>query len=57
MPVMSFDVARVRGLYPTVGAGTVHLDGSFSTLHPESVIRAIIGTLRSSPSQPGSRGT
>lgn len=52
---MSFDVARVRGLYPTVGAGTAHLDGSFSALHPESVIRAIIATLRSSPSQPGSR--
>jgi cysteine desulfurase family protein (TIGR01976 family) len=55
MTVMSFDVARVRGLYPTVGAGTAHLEGSFSALHPESVIRAIIGTLRSSPSQPGSR--
>ncbi|MEP7022085.1 MAG: aminotransferase class V-fold PLP-dependent enzyme [Pseudonocardiales bacterium] len=52
---MSFDVARVRGLYPTVGAGTAHLDGSFSTLQPESVIRAIIATLRSSPAQPGSR--
>jgi cysteine desulfurase family protein (TIGR01976 family) len=55
MTVMSFDVARVRGLYPTVGAGTAHLDGSFSALQPESVIRAIIATLRSSPSQPGSR--
>lgn len=55
MPVMSFDVARVRGLYPTVAAGTAHLDGSYSTLLPEAVIRAIIGTLRSSPTQPGSR--
>jgi cysteine desulfurase family protein (TIGR01976 family) len=55
MQVMSFDVARVRGLYPTVGAGTAHLDGSFSALQPESVIRAIIATLRSSPAQPGSR--
>jgi cysteine desulfurase family protein (TIGR01976 family) len=55
MQVMSFDVARVRGLYPTVGAGTAHLDGSFSTLQPESVIRAIIATLRSTPAQPGSR--
>jgi cysteine desulfurase family protein (TIGR01976 family) len=55
MSVMSFDVARVRGLYPTLGAGTAHLDGSFSALQPESVIRAIIATLRSSPSQPGSR--
>src|SRR6266496_1805928 len=41
---MSFDVARVRGLYPTLGAGIAHLDGNFSTL-------------RSSPSQPGSRST
>ncbi|MDT4907265.1 MAG: hypothetical protein QOD31_624 [Pseudonocardiales bacterium] len=55
MQVMSFDVARVRGLYPTVGAGTAHLDGCFSALQPESVIRAIIATLRSSPAQPGSR--
>jgi cysteine desulfurase family protein (TIGR01976 family) len=55
MQVMSFDVARVRGLYPTVGAGTAHLDGCFNTLQPESVIRAIIATLRSSPAQPGSR--
>lgn len=52
---MSFDVARVRGLYPTVGAGTAHLDGPHSALQPESVIRAIISTLRSSPTQPGSR--
>lgn len=55
MQVVSFDVARVRGLYPTVGAGTAHLDGCFNTLQPESVIRAIIATLRSSPAQPGSR--
>lgn len=55
MQVTSFDVARVRGLYPTVGAGTAHLEGGFGTLQPESVIRAIIATLRSSPAQPGSR--
>src|SRR5579863_870822 len=51
---MAFDVARVRGLYPTLGAGTAHLDGPFSTLMPETVIRAIIATLRGSPAQPGS---
>ncbi len=51
---MAFDVARVRGLYPTLGGGTAHLDGSFSALMPESVIRAIITTLRASPTQPGS---
>lgn len=55
MTVMSFDLARVRGLYPTLGAGTAHLEGPFGALQPESVIRAIIATLRSSPSQPGSR--
>ena len=54
MPVLSFDVARVRGLYPTVGAGTAHLEGTFSAVQPESVIRAIISTLRSAPAQPGS---
>jgi cysteine desulfurase family protein (TIGR01976 family) len=57
MPVMSFDLARVRGLYPTLGAATAHLDGPFGALQPESVIRAIIATLRSSPAQPGSRST
>ena len=54
MPVVSFDVARARGLYPTVSEATAHLDGAFSALHPESVIRAIVATLRSSPAQPGS---
>ncbi len=54
MSVTSFDVARVRGLYPTVGAGVAHLEGPFSALQPESVIRAIISTLRSAPAQPGS---
>ncbi len=52
---MSFDVARVRGLYPTLGAGIAHLDGGYSALQPETVIRAIITTLRASPAQPGSR--
>ncbi len=54
---MSFDVARVRGLYPTLGAGIAYLDGNFSALQPETVIRAIITTLRSSPAQPGSQST
>lgn len=57
MTVMSFDLARVRGLYPTLGAGTAHLEGSFGALQPESVIRSIIATLRSSPAQPGSRSS
>jgi cysteine desulfurase family protein (TIGR01976 family) len=52
---MSFDLARVRGLYPTLGSGLAPLEGSFSALQPETVIRAIITTLRSAPAQPGSR--
>jgi cysteine desulfurase family protein (TIGR01976 family) len=47
------DVARVRGLYLTVGTGPACLDGPLSTLQPESVVRAIVATLRSSPTQPG----
>jgi cysteine desulfurase family protein (TIGR01976 family) len=55
MPVASLDVARVRGLYPTLGSGSTPFDAPFSTLQPESVVRAIIATLRSAPAQPGSR--
>ncbi|MBV9595105.1 MAG: cysteine desulfurase-like protein [Actinobacteria bacterium] len=51
---MSVDVARLRGLYPTLGAGLASLDGPFGALHPETVVRAIITTLRRSPVQPGS---
>jgi cysteine desulfurase family protein (TIGR01976 family) len=47
------DVARVRGLYLTVGTAPACLDGPLSTLQPESVVRAIVATLRSSPTQPG----
>lgn len=54
LSAVSFDVARVRGLYPTLGSDVAHLDGTYSTLLPETVIRAIITGLRSSPSQPGS---
>ena len=39
------DVARVRGLYLTVGTGPACLDGPLSTLQPESVVRAIVATL------------
>ena len=49
------DIARVRGLYPTLAARTAQLDGPYAALSPESVVRAIISTLRSAPAQPGSR--
>ena len=55
MAVASFDVARVRGLYPTLGGATAYLEGSLAALQPESVVRALIATLRSSPAQPGSQ--
>lgn len=54
MPVQSLDVARIRGLYPTVGAANAQLDGPLAALMPESVIRAIIATLRATPTRPGS---
>lgn len=57
MEVVGVDVARVRGLYPTLARGTAQLDGAFAALQPESVIRAIIATLRSAPAQPGSRSS
>lgn len=57
MEVVGVDVARVRGLYPTLATGTAQLDGAFAALQPESVIRAIIAALRSAPAQPGSRSS
>ncbi len=43
---MSFDVARVRGLFPTLGDGYLHFDGPAGTLIPESVARAVSAALR-----------
>jgi cysteine desulfurase family protein (TIGR01976 family) len=51
----AFDVGRVRGLYPTLGSGPAALEGPFGARQPESVIRAVISTLRGSPAQPGAR--
>jgi cysteine desulfurase family protein (TIGR01976 family) len=51
---LSYDVARVRGLYPTLGALGAQLEGGYGALMPETVIRAIISSLRGAPSQPGS---
>lgn len=52
---MTLDVARIRGLYPSLGARIAYLDGNFSALQPETVIRAIITTMRGAPTQPGSQ--
>src|ERR687898_618398 len=43
---MPFDVARVRGLFPTLGDGYIHLDGPAGTLIPESVARSVSAALR-----------
>src|SRR5258708_39629847 len=43
---MSFDVTRVRGLFPTLGDGYIHLDGAAGTLIPENVARAVSAALR-----------
>jgi cysteine desulfurase family protein (TIGR01976 family) len=43
---MPLDVARVRGLFPTLGDGYLHFDGPGGTLIPESVSRAVTAALR-----------
>lgn len=53
-PAPRVDTARVRGLYTTLSPTVSHLDGGYDVLMPESVIRAIGASLRSSPAQPGS---
>src|SRR4029079_7003327 len=49
---MPFDVARVRGLFPTLGDGYIHLDGPAGTLIPEGVARAVSAALRVALSHP-----
>lgn len=43
---MAFDVFRVRGLFPALIDGYVHLDSPTGTLIPESVSRAIADAVR-----------
>jgi cysteine desulfurase family protein (TIGR01976 family) len=43
---MPIDVARIRGLFPTLGDGYLHLDGPAGMLIPESVSRAVGAALR-----------
>jgi cysteine desulfurase family protein (TIGR01976 family) len=43
---MPLDVARIRGLFPTLGDGFLHFDGPAGTLIPESVSRAVTAALR-----------
>ncbi|HEX3815225.1 MAG TPA: cysteine desulfurase-like protein [Mycobacteriales bacterium] len=43
---MAFDVFRVRGLFPALIDGYVHLDSPTATLVPESVSRAVAEAIR-----------
>lgn len=38
---MAYDVARVRGLHPSLGDGWVHMDAQNGMLLPDSVGRAV----------------
>ncbi len=50
---MSFDVARVRGLFPALGDGWVHLDAPAGMQIPEQVATAVATALRAPVSGPG----
>ncbi len=47
---MAYDVARVRGLIPTLGDGWIHLDPQSGMLHPDSVSTAVSKGFRGSGS-------
>jgi cysteine desulfurase family protein (TIGR01976 family) len=51
--VMAFDVARVRGLFPALGDGWVHLDSPAGMQVPEQVATAVSTALRAPVSGPG----
>lgn len=50
---MTFDVARVRGLFPALGDGWVHLDTPAGMQVPEQVAAAVSTALRAPISGPG----
>jgi cysteine desulfurase family protein (TIGR01976 family) len=51
---MAYDVARVRGLHPSLGDGWVHMDAQNGMLLPDSVSRAVSTAFRGSmPTQSG----
>ncbi|WNG87311.1 cysteine desulfurase-like protein [Mycobacterium sp. ITM-2016-00317] len=45
---MAYDVARVRGLHPSLGDGWVHMDAQNGMLQPDSVGRAVSTAFRGS---------
>ena len=50
---MSYDVERIRALYPALQSSRVWLDGAAGTQSPTSVIEAIADTYRSGTSNGG----
>src|ERR1700761_3920077 len=50
---MAFDVARVRGLFPALGDGWVHLDAPAGMQVPEQVATAVSTAMRAPVSGPG----
>lgn len=49
---MAYDVARVRGLHPSLGDGWVHMDAQNGMLLPDSVSRAVSTAFRGSMPTP-----
>ena len=49
---MAYDVARVRGLHPSLGDGWVHFDAQHGMLLPDSVGRAVSTAFRGSMPTP-----
>src|SRR5258705_10401207 len=50
--VMAYDVARVRGLHPSLGDGWVHFDAQNGMLLPDAVGRAVSTAFRGSMPTP-----
>ncbi|RJQ77424.1 cysteine desulfurase-like protein [Pseudonocardiaceae bacterium YIM PH 21723] len=50
---MAFDVARIRGLFPALGDGWVHLDAAMGMQVPEQVATAVSTAMRAPVSGPG----
>ncbi|MGZ8178044.1 cysteine desulfurase-like protein [Williamsia sp. SKLECPSW1] len=50
---MSYDVARVRGLFPSLGDGWIHLDPQAGSQIPDSVASTVSKAFRALVSQPG----
>ncbi|HEU5473280.1 MAG TPA: cysteine desulfurase-like protein [Actinophytocola sp.] len=50
---MAFDVARIRGLFPALGDGWIHLDAAAGMQVPEQVATAVSTALRAPVSGPG----